>query len=62
MKRDRWIDDAIFASFQTVFPPYQNGGMVIMVIMCNGTPFTQASIKRIQHPIGFEPRLGNERK
>ena len=46
MKRDRWIDDAIFASFKTVFPPYQNAGMVIMVIMCNGTPFTQASIKK----------------
>ena len=30
-----------------------------MVIMCNGTPFTQASIKRIRHPIRFEPRLGN---
>ena len=39
MKRDRGVDDAIFASF----PPYQNGGMVIM---CNGTPFTQASIKK----------------
>ena len=32
-----------------------------MVIMYNGTPFAQASIKRIQHPIGFEPRLGNVR-
>ena len=61
MKRDRWMDDTTFASFQTVFRPYQNGGMVIMVIMCNGTQFTQASIKRILHPIKFEPRLGNER-
>ena len=62
MKLDRWINDTIFASFYTVLPSYQNGGMVIMVIMCNETPFTQASIKRIQHPIGFEPRLGNARK
>ena len=61
MKRDRWIDDAIFASFSTVFRPFQNGGMVIMVIRCNGTQFTQASIKRILYPVGIEPRLGNER-
>ena len=53
--------DTTFASFYTVFRPYQNGGMVIMVIIFNGTQFTQASIKRILHPIGFEPRLGDER-
>ena len=55
------MNDTTFASFQTVFRPYQNGGMVIMVIMCNGTQFTQASIKRILRLIGFEPRLANER-
>ena len=29
-KRGRWMNDAIFASFSSVFPPYQNDGMVIM--------------------------------
>ena len=36
-------------------------GPAIMVVMCNGTQFSQAFIKRILHPIGFEPRLENER-
>ena len=52
------MNDTTFASFKIVFRSYQNGGMVIM---CNGTQFTQASIKRILHPVGFEPKLGNER-
>ena len=59
MKRDRWIDHENFASFSAVFPPYQNDGVVVMK---DYAPEWNSGMKRILLLIGFELRLGNERK
>ena len=48
---DGWMDECHFTSFSTVFQSYQDGGMLIIKAVCNGTPFT---VEKISPQAGIE--------